>query len=45
MATSTTRLTNTQIKNQKPGPKDTVLSEDVLEIAIRARHVSNIVES
>ncbi|WP_345876068.1 integrase domain-containing protein [Shewanella algae] len=27
MATSTTRLTNTQIKNQKPGPKDIVLSD------------------
>ncbi|MEL4878491.1 integrase arm-type DNA-binding domain-containing protein [Shewanella algae] len=27
MATSTTHLTNTQIKNQKPGPKDIVLSD------------------
>ncbi|TCN84006.1 phage integrase central domain-containing protein [Shewanella fodinae] len=27
MATSTVRLTNTQIKNQQPGPKDIVLSD------------------
>lgn len=36
MATNTTRLTDTQIKNMKPGPKDIVLSDgDGLQLRVR----------